>query len=268
MKKDICLCIALSAVAGTLAAMAAPDAVQPAKKTPPPVVLKMDDLKPSGSNNAIPARWKAFVDACDELGVKASLGLIGNGLENPSPEFVAWAKKLHDSGRFQLWNHGYTHAEYPKVNGRRHAEFIGEDVATQRASAERTQKLAKDKLGITLTAFGTPFNVMDENTDQALSEIPEIREWFFGPDKPKAYKGVVLPRRVNLEHPTMNPSAAGLIADFNKNAATANVLVLQGHPGGWSDERLAEFRKAVAFLKEQGCEFLTAAEYAKRIARR
>lgn len=264
MKNGILLGIALSVLATTSPSQAAPAAAQPGKKPVPPVVLKMDDFKPSGSNNAIPARWKAFVAVCDELGVKASLGLIGNGLETPSPEFVAWAKELHTSGRFQLWNHGYTHAEYPKENGQRRAEFIGQDVATQRATAERTQKLAKDKLGITLTAFGTPFNVMDENTDQALSEIPEIQEWFFGPGKPKAYKGVVLPRRVNLEHPTMNPNAAGLIADYNKNAATADVLVLQGHPGGWSDERLAEFRKAVVFLKEQGCEFLTAAEYAAR----
>lgn len=258
----------VSVLAALMTMQAAPVAAQAVKKAPPPVVLKMDDLKPSGSNNAIPARWKAFVAVCDELGVKASLGLIGNGLENPSPEFVTWVQELNATGRFQLWNHGYTHAEYPKENGQRRAEFIGPDVATQRATTERTQKLAKDKLGITLTAFGTPFNVMDENTDQALSELPAIQEWFFGPGKPKAYKGVVLPRRVNLEHPTMNPSSAGLIADFNKNAATADVLVLQGHPGGWSDERLGEFRKAVVFLKEQGCEFLTAAEYAARVASR
>ena len=242
-------------------------AVSAEKKAPPPVVLKMDDLKPAGSNNAIPTRWKTFVDVCEELDVKASLGFIGNGLENVSPEFVAWVKALDKSGRFQFWNHGYTHAEYPKENGQRRAEFIGTDLATQRATIERTQKLAKDKLGITLTAFGTPFNVLDENTDRALVEVPEITEWFFGYDKPKFYKGTVLPRRINLEHPTMNPNAAGLIADFNKHAATADVLVLQGHPGGWTDQRLAEFRKAVVFLKEQGCEFLTAAEYAARRSR-
>ena len=263
MKTSKLTLLIVSALSTLLPVFAAPPSTQPEKKSAPLVVLKMDDVKPA-SNGAIPARWKAFVAVCEELDVKASLGLIGNGLDNPSPEFVAWVKTLDQSGRFQFWNHGYTHTEYPKENGQRRAEFIGCDDATQRATIEKTQKLAKDKLGLTLTAMGTPFNLIDANTDQALSEVPEIQQWFFGPDKPKAFKGVVLPHRVNLEHPTMNPSAEGLIADYNKTASKVDVLVLQGHPGGWGDDRLMEFRKAVVFLKEQGCEFLTAAEYAAR----
>lgn len=266
MKASACCRAAVVALVAVLASGGG-GAAAPADRAPPCVVLKMDDLKPAGPGGAIPGRWKAFVAVCEELDIKASLGLIGSGLENPSPEFAAWAKGLHRSGRFQLWNHGYTHAEGPRENGRRRTEFSGPDAATQRASIERTQKLAQDTLGVVLTAFGTPFNVLDAGTDLAVSQVPEIREWFFGPARPEFFKGVVLPRRANLEHPTMNPDAEGLIADYRKAAPEAAVLVLQGHPGGWDDRRLGEFRKAVLFLKEQGCEFLTAAEYAARVRR-
>lgn len=229
----------------------------------PVVILKMDDLTARGakSGEAVSWRWQAFAKTCEELDVKASLGIIGNALEAPSPEFVAWVKEKAASGRFQMWNHGFTHAEQPATNGQRRAEFIGPDAATQRATLERTQVLAKEELGLTLTAFGSPFNVMDANTEVALDEVPEIETWFFGPSKPKTSTKVILPRVANLEHPTMKPSAEGLIKDFEKNGRNAAVLVLQGHPNGWGPDQLEEFCKAVRFLQAQGCTFLTPAEY-------
>lgn len=231
----------------------------------PVVILKMDDLTERGARpgEGVAPRWRAFADACEELGVKASLGVIGSALEDPSPAFVAWVRERNASGRFQIWNHGYTHAEQPPENGRRRAEFVGPDADAQRASIERTQRLAQEKLGITLTAFGSPFNVLDENTELALERVPEIEAWFFGPGKPRHSTKTVLPRFANLEHPTMKPSFDGVQRDFAKQRKRP-VLVLQGHPNGWSQAHLEEFRKAVRFLREQGCEFLTPAEYVAR----
>lgn len=231
----------------------------------PFVILKMDDLTERGAKpgEGVSPRWQAFAAACEELDVKASMGLIGNALENPSPAFVAWVRDKAASGRFQIWNHGFTHAEQPAENGQRRAEFIGPDAATQQATLERTQRLAKEKLGLTLTAFGSPFNVLDANTELAVAKVPELDAWFFGSSKSKACPAVVLPRVANLEHPTMKPSFGGLQRDFEKQRGSA-VLVLQGHPNGWSPEQLEEFRKSVLFLKEQGCEFLTPAEYVAR----
>jgi peptidoglycan/xylan/chitin deacetylase (PgdA/CDA1 family) len=253
-------------LASLLVAAQEPVATPAAPAKAPVVILKMDDLTARGAKagEGVSPRWEAFAKACEELDVKASMGIIGNALEAPSPEFVAWVQQKNTSGRFQMWNHGFTHAEQPKENGQRRAEFIGSDAATQKATLERTQRLAKEKLGITLTAFGSPFNVQDANTEVAMAEVPEIDTWFFGPAKRKGGKQVILPRVANLEHPTMKPSSAGLIKDFEKNGRGAEVLVLQGHPNGWSPEQLEEFRKAVRYLKGQGCEFLTPAEYVAR----
>lgn len=241
---------------------------EPAARSPQVVILKMDDLTANGANRekgeAVSWRLRKFVETVRRLDVDASLGLIGNSLEADNPIYTAWIKALHDEGRIEIWNHGYSHKEFPAENGKRRAEFYGISVEEQRENFAKTQRLAKEKLGIELKAFGSPFNLGDENTEKMLEESPEVTVWFFGPAKPKHSTKLILERRVNLENPTMSPNSAKLIEDYTRYGHTLPYIVLQGHPNGWNDEKLAEFEKAVTFLKEKGCVFMTpSAFYAK-----
>lgn len=233
------------------------------------VVLKMDDLTANGANRekgeAVSWRLRNFVETVRRLDVKASLGLIGNSLEGDNPAYVAWVKALHNEGRIEIWNHGYSHKEFPAENGKRRAEFYGVSLEDQRENFAKTQRLAKAKLGFELKAFGSPFNLSDETTEKMLEEFPDVTVWFFGPAKPKHSTKLILERRINLENPTMSPNSAKLIEDYTRYGHTLPYIVLQGHPNGWNDEKLAEFEKTVTFLKEKGCVFMTPSEFYAKV---
>jgi len=101
----------------------------------PVVILKMDDLTQRGADRAkgeaVSANFTAFVDTLRRLGVKASLGIIGNSLADGSPEYYAWIKALHEEGLVEFWNHGYTNQEFPRENGRRRTEFARASLESQ-----------------------------------------------------------------------------------------------------------------------------------------
>ena len=81
------------------------------------------------------------------------------------------------------WSSGTTanHQESPKENGRRRTEFAGASLEEQIESLGKTQRLAKEKLGLDLKAFGSPFNQIDGTTVKAMDAFPEITSWFYGP---------------------------------------------------------------------------------------
>lgn len=235
---------------------------KPLPATPPVIILKLDDMTQRGAKKGegVSSRWQKLVDFLEKENIKASLGIIGNSLEKDDQKFFDWLKAQEKKGYVEFWNHGQTHKELPKESNKRRCEFTA-PLEEQVATLKKTQQLAKEKVGIELKAFGAPFNVTNADTEKALEKFPEIKVWFFGSNKTKESKKLSLKRVVNLEHPTMNPSASGLFSDYDYKGKFEEYLVLQGHPNGWDDKRFAEFTKAVAFLKEKGCKFMTASEY-------
>ncbi|MGI5869951.1 MAG: endo-1,4-beta-xylanase [Kiritimatiellia bacterium] len=242
---------------------ATPAAAPPAAA--PIVILKMDDLTPRGADpakgQAVSGNFTAFIDTIRKLEVKASLGIIGNSLEDASPEFCEWIKALHDEGIVEFWNHGYSHREFPREGGRRRTEFAGPSLEEQIESLGKTQRLARQKLGFDLKAFGSPFNQFDGTTARALDAFPEITSWFYGPARATTDRRRSLERRLDLESPVMKPNSAQLIDAFNAYGKDLQYIVLQGHPNGWGGKQRAEFVKAVQFLKDQGCVFMTPSEF-------
>ncbi len=246
----------------------APASARAAEAAAPVIILKLDDLTQQGANKAngvaVSPRFIQLIEILQKYNAKASLGIIGNSLETGTPAYFDWIKDLNRKGTIEFWNHGYTHKECPPENGKRKAEFVGASLEEQKESLTKTQKLAKEKLGFELKVLGTPFNVMDENTEKAVAASPEITAWFFGPGKPKTRQTAQsLERTVNLENPTMSPNSASLISEYEARGKSKKYLVLQGHPNGWSPERFAEFEKALVFLKGKGCVFMTPSEYCK-----
>ena len=41
-------------------------------------------------------------------------------------------------------------------------------------------------------------------------------------------------------------------------------MVMQGHPNGWGEEKIAELEKIIDFLLSEGCEFVLPGEYASQ----
>ena len=61
-----------------------------------------------------------------------------------------------------------------------------------------------------------------------------------------------------------SPDVEASVAFYEKHAATKSVLVLQGHPEQWNDERWSGFTKIIDFLKSKNVVFMTPSEYLKK----
>jgi hypothetical protein len=68
--------------------------------------------------------------------------------------------------------------------------------------------------------------------------------------------------RVNLEKGTGNPEFETFKSSYDQNKDKfKDYFVLQGHPNGWTPEKLEQFKLVVDFLIAEGCEFVTPYEY-------
>ncbi len=235
---------------------------QDAAKKPQVVILKLDDFTAKFPSKDCPAgsKWKKVVDIVEKKKIKASFGIILNSLEKDNQAYFDWIKEQDKKGNIEFWNHGMTHAENKETKAQ---EFNkGSSYEEQKATLEKGQKLAKEKLGITLTTLGTPFNSFSDDTEKALEDFPEIKVWFFGPGKPKISKKLILGRVVNLESQVGNPDFDKFKESYEAKGKDREYIVLQGHPPMWDDKKFENFEKTIDYLLEKGCVFMTPSEYA------
>lgn len=229
-------------------------------KTPQVVILKLDDVTANTSQNAPPIspRWQRITDFLKESDIKASYGIIGFSLEQDNQEYFDWIKNVHESGLVEFWNHGYMNRKSTDKAG----EFEG-SFETQKTALERTQRLAKEKLGIELRAFGPHWSHTNEHTARALDGIPEITMWFYGPEGSNKF---VFPKGLQLENPTHVPDFAKFKAGYDRVGHEKKCLTLQGHPKSWDDKRWGDFVKIIEYLKSKGCVFMQPSEYMDQVA--
>ncbi|MDR1283173.1 MAG: DUF2334 domain-containing protein [Opitutaceae bacterium] len=248
---------------GRLAAATPP--TSPALPTPEPapagaplIVLKLDDMR--ARDGKVPAAWQRVVDFAVDRKIKISIGIICNSLAADNPDYIAGLKKIAATGLVEYWHHGYTHGGRKDADGGRITEFSRSSYENQRDSLLRGMRLAQEKIGITFVAFGAPFNATDATTARVLSEIPEIRVWLYGNARDTGGKFVA--RRVgpvNIENPVHKPNLAALVKGFGaamRQEPGPRYFVLQGHAGGWDDDKFAEFVRIVDYLTGQGCRFV------------
>jgi len=235
-----------------------------AATTTPIIILKLDDLKGDRNpRNPIPWRWKRVADLLESRKLHASMGIIGKDMGNDDRAFFTWVRATHQRGFIEFWNHGYTHGK-EDYQGKKVAEFQM-PYEKQKGYFQKTQRLAKEKLGFPFVAFGAPFNAIDATTARVLQENSDLKIWLFGNvrlAREGRFSKTVLERRANLEHPTLKPNFAKFKEQFARNR-TRQYLVLQGHPGCWDDARFKEFERIVTYLQEQKCTFMTPSGYVK-----
>lgn len=226
-------------------------------KTPPKIVLKVDDFVPS--HGGVHPRWIKLADFCKDRKIKINYGIIANGMNSDCAEFVKWTKAQHDAGRIEFWNHGFDHGQ-TKDTGKIVSEFDGQTYEYQKDHMTKANQLAREKLGFPFVAFGAPFNATDANTVKVLSEDPDIKVWMYGDTRNTAGK-TVLERiyTVNIENPTLIPNYAAFLEGYVHNRGSA-YFVMQGHPAGWGGDRWDQFVKIVDFLTAQKAEFVFASD--------
>ena len=230
------------------------------------VMLKLDDLVRHGKRPraTVSPRWQRVTDFLEGEKIKASFGLLAESLEGDCPAYVQWIKQRAAGGWVEIWHHGYYIRGLPeelKVKGRK-AEYVGGTAADQAAMFNKSLTLAKQKLGLDLAAFGPHGTAVDAATYEALEGIPQIRlVWFYGPPKGVHTTKVVVQRLMELERPLFVPNPEALQDSFEKRKATLPYIAVQGHPNQWDDERFENFKKAVLYLRGQGCRFMTASEF-------
>jgi len=226
------------------------------------VVLKLDDLSvhPKKPESNVDPRWDRVLKDLESRNIKASIGVICQGLENDCPKLEAWVKALHEKGNIEFWCHGYTHKEIKSDDGKSSIqEFKGVSLEEQVETLKKCQEAAQKRFGFKFAAFGSPFNGADANTPKALAQFPEIKVWFFGKRGPDT-KQFVLDRPVDMENPTLKPDFEKFKAKF-ETLKGCKVITLQGHPPAWTDERFAEFEKVLDYLVARNAKFVTPGEY-------
>lgn len=217
----------------------------------PVVILKLDDLRDSDQSRT--GFEKAFAVIRDK-NVRAGFGVIGNSCDDDGRKqsYYNLLKTFANSGRIEIWHHGYTHAK---------GELAGRGEAEQLADLRKTIDLLISKCGIAIHSFGAPFNADDANTVRALNAIPQIKVWMF-PKNKKGSNKILLTKRVNMETSTGVVNYDFFVTNFNANADTA-YMVIQGHPPYWNEQSLRNFEKVVDFLKNKGAVFMTPYGYAQ-----
>ncbi|HEY9249389.1 MAG TPA: heparin lyase I family protein, partial [Rariglobus sp.] len=192
-----------------------------------PIVLKLDDLNTGGGN--VPNTWRRVTDFANGRQMKLSVGLIARSLEIGTASYISYIQGLKNSGRVEIWFHGYDHGGQ---------EFNGPSYADQKNRFATSQSLAMTKLGFPFTAFGAPENTFDDTTVQVMSEDSAMQVWIYG-DLARPAGKRVLDRvgTVNIESPTFVPNPGKFIGGYLANYSGRQYFVIQGHPGNWTDAR-------------------------------
>jgi peptidoglycan/xylan/chitin deacetylase (PgdA/CDA1 family) len=221
------------------------------------VIVKADDYYYDPERDVSP-RWKAYLDYVIADSVETAVGIIGKNLETGSSSFIEQTKRYAGSPNIEFFNHGYDHYDNKPFDG--HYEFYGFDESTQREHLRKTQDLAKEKLGITLTAFGAPGNAWDAVTRKVVDEDPDLHVWLFGDSATtKQYIGNYL---------QVEPKVGTVSYSFflRTGYEAHDYFLIQVHPAQWNDESMAEFKKVVAQMRDKKITFMTPEEFRNRSA--
>lgn len=230
-------------------------------KTPARIILKLDDLVRNKSGG-VAREWQQFVDFTKKNQIKSNIGIICNSLEADDPAYSQWIKDQLATGLFEFWNHGYDHKEWQE-NGKTYTEFKGPSYDQQKEHINRSNELAREKLGITIKTFGAPFNAIDATTVRVLQEQQDMKLvlWQEKSELPADMRSLQRVVSANLESPVFNPNYERFVEGYVHNR-NLNYFLMQGHAGSWGKpERFQNFVSIVRFLQNQKAEFVTMAPF-------
>ena len=220
----------------------------------PAIVLKLDDLKLE-ADGKIHSGWIEVIEILDQRSIPASIGLICGSLEAPTEEYLSWVAERKADGH-EFWNHGFCHCQEILDDGTQIREFRGKPYEDQLTALVDGQRLAKEKLGFTFTAFGAPYNSTDSATVAAINLTPGLKHWIYKETKYETHLEALPRTPVNIEYPVHVPNLDSLQHHFQQHRKE-EVLIIQGHPRSWTEqpERMQTFVAILDYLQTQGCRF-------------
>jgi peptidoglycan/xylan/chitin deacetylase (PgdA/CDA1 family) len=229
------------------------DAERPDSAIQQVVILKLDDLR--GDANRV--QFAQVLEILLAKKVKASFGIIASGYadDGTKQDLYAWTREVAATGAVEFWNHGLTHNRATDGSS---AEFDNQPLAYQTDHLKAAQDLLRTTCGLTMHAFGAPFNQNDATTIDAMKAVPDLEVWMF--PKLTTAPQFLLTQRVNMEVDTGVLDEAFFEKNYAANAS-APYMVLQGHPPFWDAGELAAFAKLIDFLLARGARFMTPSEY-------
>jgi peptidoglycan/xylan/chitin deacetylase (PgdA/CDA1 family) len=219
----------------------------------PKIILKLDDLSvKSGMCQCLPV-----MDYLLQKELKAGFGIISNKNDNTVLSTLTpylKAKNSKNEVLFEIWHHGFDHIK---------PEFQGTGYEYQKSHFVQADQQINKLLGIQMHSFGSPYNATDSVTEKVISENQNYQVFMFSSLKKHEKSDILyLDHRVNMENGTGKPEYDYFIENYNKSKANyQDYMILQGHPGQWTTEKLDQFKKIIDFLISEGCEFVTPHEY-------
>ena len=235
------------------------------------VILKLDDVVTGGDRQP---RWQRVADFLEQKKIKSAMGIIGYSLVNDDPAYFKWItdraipEQVIDKNTIdpekpryvEFWNHGF----YQRRSNDDFAEFEG-TFEEQVHALSQTDKLATEKLGLTLTAWGPHWCGTNANTDRALAEVPNIRLAFGHPARAEHFKGFLFKNRIDIEYPTHNTDFETFKKNYLEKKDNFDYFFLQGHPNSWDDKRWENFVKIIEYLETENVRFVTPIELLEHI---
>lgn len=220
----------------------------------PKIIIKLDDMNPLNSK----VRGYKAMDFLIKNEVKFSFGVIANKLDKNALRTLSsylLATDKNGDKLFEIWHHGFDHII---------PEFKNRDYAYQKKHFEDADKIVLEKLKLQMNSFGTPGNASDSITNIVISENSKYHVFMLAQNIPTIQNKSLLyiDHYVEMEKGVGNVNYKYFVKNYEsyKNRYT-DYMILQGHPNGWTDAQLEDFKRIIFFLKTQGCEFTLPYEY-------
>ncbi len=227
------------------------------------VFLKLDDIREGESVRGAFRRVKEYIDEKD---IKVNFGVIGVSLENDGTkedyyeDYYAELSQWAADPNIEIWHHGYYH------NNSQYVEFKGGSYEEQYKQMMATIDLLKEKCGITVRAFGPPYGATDEVTVEVLNAIPQIKcAYTMEIDEGMNATSLQFSKVCHFETAVGVIDYDTFVQKYEAGGKDEPYLLLQAHPGGFSDESFENFKKCIEYLEAQGVEFMTTTQYYNRL---
>lgn len=249
------------------------------EKVGPVVFLKLDDLREgTGVRNA----FKNAIAYCDEVGVKANVGVIAVSLEDSEGvDKTAYYNEIkgYAAGGHEIWNHGYYHNETAAAADGYSGEFRTGTYDEQLAQLNNATALFKEKTGLEPTSFGAPGNGTNTDTARVFNAYNEAGEYapitnayYYNDSNATGVTGYMTAMDFEVnKSATWNPNLdyRNFVKAYQA-AKSKDYLILQTHPAQWGQDAKSThykiFKDQIDYLIMQGARFMTGSEYAEAIS--
>lgn len=221
-----------------------------------PVLIKADDLSINSSLTA----WNRFLDALASFKASCDIGLILKPAEDSRiNELRRWIEAPRN-GLVSFFNHGAAH---------KREEFRSE--ADRSTFAELFRTLAERELRYTgrrLEGFGSPYNSLCAAAIAGYFDA-NPNGYIYYPDRDPAHIGIPMGRHVTFRYHVSfelkergnDPSYEYFRRAHRGRIERRRPMVLQVHPGRWSDDGIEEFARILRYLRHLGAHLVTASQF-------